>query len=367
MADSLAELASLLYEAAVQPHMWHNAVNRLAHSLNADSVAIFGHPAPPATGAVFSDNLREMAHWFISEGGHLINPRPERGLRAAGAIITEANLFSAWELENLPFNREMINRFGFRYEAGSAFTRIGDVSLLFTTQRTRRRGPYLPQDVANIGALIPHLRRASEIGVRLAEARAAGRLEAYETLGCGCVLIDFAGRVRGMNKAAERLLGRGIAIVCGRLTATHRGGDAGLQALITGILSRRDLASAHPPPFAVLPRAEARPLIAHGIPILRAAEDLFQHVQALLLITDPEDVKEPDEAILRQAFKLTAAEARLAAALARGEDIAGAAYRYGLSIETVRTQLKSILGKTDTHRQAELVALLNRVILPLRR
>ena len=65
-------------------------------------------------------------------------------------------------------------------------------------------------------------------------------------------------------------------------------------------------------------------------------------------------------AILRTIFKLTNAEARLAAHLASGESIEAAAAKLAISPLTVRTQLKAIFTKTNTHRQSELVALLSR-------
>jgi DNA-binding CsgD family transcriptional regulator len=69
----------------------------------------------------------------------------------------------------------------------------------------------------------------------------------------------------------------------------------------------------------------------------------------------------PDGAMLARAFGLTPAEARLCMELAEGLTVAQAADRLGLARETVRHRLKTVFYKTDTHRQAELVALLLRV------
>lgn len=66
------------------------------------------------------------------------------------------------------------------------------------------------------------------------------------------------------------------------------------------------------------------------------------------------------EAALRRRFRLTPAEARLAMEIAGGTDLTTAANRLGVARETVRSQLRAVFAKTDTHRQAELVALLAR-------
>ncbi|MFL5282677.1 MAG: helix-turn-helix transcriptional regulator [Rhodopila sp.] len=63
-------------------------------------------------------------------------------------------------------------------------------------------------------------------------------------------------------------------------------------------------------------------------------------------------------------FDLTAAEARVARALASGEVVDAIAATDGTSPNTVRTHVRSVLGKTGCHRQADLVALLNGIWSP---
>jgi DNA-binding CsgD family transcriptional regulator len=66
----------------------------------------------------------------------------------------------------------------------------------------------------------------------------------------------------------------------------------------------------------------------------------------------------PSVPFLRAAFGLTQAEADLAVALCAGASLAEFAAARGSSIHTARTQLRALLGKTRTDRQAELVGLL---------
>jgi DNA-binding CsgD family transcriptional regulator len=64
------------------------------------------------------------------------------------------------------------------------------------------------------------------------------------------------------------------------------------------------------------------------------------------------------EAELRTRYKLTPAEARLAAFMAGGARLVDAAAELGIAKETARTQLRAIFAKTRTGRQAALVALM---------
>lgn len=67
------------------------------------------------------------------------------------------------------------------------------------------------------------------------------------------------------------------------------------------------------------------------------------------------------ERILRSAFGLTQAEARIAISVMNGEDLETIARARGVTVATIRSQLKSIFAKTRTHRQAELAAFVGRI------
>jgi DNA-binding CsgD family transcriptional regulator len=76
------------------------------------------------------------------------------------------------------------------------------------------------------------------------------------------------------------------------------------------------------------------------------------------VITDPELQPASFKERLRMAFSLTESEAQLAALLANGEELREAARKLQITYGTARTRLAQIFQKTDTRRQAELVALL---------
>jgi DNA-binding CsgD family transcriptional regulator len=73
------------------------------------------------------------------------------------------------------------------------------------------------------------------------------------------------------------------------------------------------------------------------------------------------DLPLPSEARLRQLFDLTPAEARLARGLARGDALEEVAGELNIKMTTARSQLASIFSKTQTRRQAGLVAILIRL------
>jgi DNA-binding CsgD family transcriptional regulator len=99
----------------------------------------------------------------------------------------------------------------------------------------------------------------------------------------------------------------------------------------------------------------------HPLAILRipAEQDI------VLLLVDLERPTLPSTEVLRRIFGLTPAESRVASGLASGFSPDNVAHKHGIHKTTVRTQLASVFAKTNTTRQAELVALLVRLaILP---
>ncbi len=61
------------------------------------------------------------------------------------------------------------------------------------------------------------------------------------------------------------------------------------------------------------------------------------------------------EATVQEAFGLTPAEVDIVRGITLGLPVKDIAEARGRSAETVRTQLRSILSKTETHSQSELV------------
>jgi DNA-binding CsgD family transcriptional regulator len=64
---------------------------------------------------------------------------------------------------------------------------------------------------------------------------------------------------------------------------------------------------------------------------------------------------------LRRLYGLTEAETEVAIDLATGRALAEIAAARGTSIDTVRSQVKAALAKTNSRRQADLAALVNRL------
>lgn len=240
-------------------------------------------------------------------------------------------------------------------------------AVVISLNRSQRQAGSFAEDISYAKQLLPHLRSAYAIMRRLswAESQSLSLAAAIERFGVGMALVDAKGRCVYRNMAAEEAFaaGCGLALTPAQtFRCAVPDAQRTLQAALT--LAARD---ALPAPQRIhvrdalgtirfvlvvtMLRGDARSLGAKGNDPCAA---IFIHTPSLV-------PKAPD-ALLREAFLLTPAEARLAALLAMGADVAQCTNTLHVSLATIRTQLRSLFAKTGTHRQAELVAALNFVL-----
>jgi DNA-binding CsgD family transcriptional regulator len=183
-----------------------------------------------------------------------------------------------------------------------------------------------------------------------------------ETLGCGVILLDQRNRVAFSNPEADRILAArdGLTLGVNGITAMQPAINDRLQALQRRLVSGQIV---HGSQRIRVPRTSGS--LEYVVEVFRLGYGVeipeeFRPVVALF-ISDAARTGGIDPATFRAHYGLSAAEIELAAELADGVPIAHIAIKRRKSVHTVRSQLKGILRKTQTHRQAELAALLSHV------
>lgn len=185
-------------------------------------------------------------------------------------------------------------------------------------------------------------------------------LRALERVPWGVLLLDDTGRVWFANAEAKRIVtdGDGLMLrkdaLTARLWTCARALDAAIRrataadAALEGdvVLVEREEGH-HPYQVTVWPDA--------GCPASGCRRGC-----CLITVIDPARDRATAPEKLGRLFHLTTAESTLAAALADGVGLSEYARAAGITLNTARCQLKAIFGKTGTHRQGELVALLLR-------
>jgi DNA-binding CsgD family transcriptional regulator len=203
--------------------------------------------------------------------------------------------------------------------------------------------------------LIPHFRRALGIRARV-DAPAAGNPigAAADTLATG-ILVLKQGQNVFANREARRILDQGNA-----LHLTRSGLRAG-DGVADRELRRRMSAAARPrgslptEALAVRRPTSCAPYLVRVLSV-RGGDPFEVERMVAVLIVDPDRRAAPEPDDLCTAFGLSAAQARIATRLCRGETLRAAAGGERIALETARVHLKAAFRKTGTHRQPELIA-----------
>jgi DNA-binding CsgD family transcriptional regulator len=174
------------------------------------------------------------------------------------------------------------------------------------------------------------------------------------------IALDGHGFVVDANAAADVVFDDNIRIKDRRLFVRDPDSRTLLKGVIDQLAGSPCLNALAVEPV-VVPRTDKLPVIVRIWPFEGPSHPPAQEVRALLTLNALGPRPGPPAAILAKTFHLTPAEARLACIIARGAPPDIAARELKISRETARNQLKSVFGKTDTHRQSELVALLMQV------
>jgi DNA-binding CsgD family transcriptional regulator/PAS domain-containing protein len=350
-----------LYDAATEPSAWERLGARLATALGGQTSALW---------IVEHGHVREMVSSLPAEAVtqyqqyyHTLDPWAARTSRTPrlqarlGPELVPQRVVLASE-----FYHDWGARFGVCHVVGAVMPLDvrATATLGLALERPSTAEAFTDADRQRLNLVLPHLQRAVQLRRRLVH------LEAHTQVGCaalnvlplGVVVAAADGAIVFANTAAEGLARRDEGLrLGGRLSglgamqpleaqrlrgliqAVTHGGAGGLLRI-----TRRTR-----PPLAAL----VAPLPTRLRPTTAVAPAL-----ALVLITDPADGPVLTVPALQQLFALTAAEAGVALALAAGrraEDIAAAR---GVSLPTVRTQIRQILEKTGARHLRDLSRLL---------
>lgn len=219
-----------------------------------------------------------------------------------------------------------------------------------------------PAEVAHrIRLLTPHLDRGIALLQRLNEQRsiALGLESILARIQTAVLTVTPALRIGFVNPAAETLLRQedGLWVKDGYLAARSPRDQQRLETAVMCAHRRRGGAVVVP-----IQRKDALPAYRASVFVLRRRDALIEldhNAEVVLFVDDQsEDITLARTDVVARTFQLTPAEARLAVHLASGVSLTEAADRFGVTHNTVRAQLRAIFDKTDTHRQADLVRLL---------
>lgn len=345
-----------IYDAALAPGGLLSIAATLTELADGGSTHLSLRAADGSTEAVchgLSDEAlpRYAAHY------HRLNPcTPIARERGLFHITRVKDYMSDQEFQRTEFYSDFLRVFDTVRIMGTPQVSIAsDYALEIGVHRGARNRDFSDGSVRRLQHVLPHLRRALQLRRRLGGLDYSDiGIAVLEAFAFGCVVCDATGRVIFAN-AAARCLEAEDRIV---LAASRHGigaPEAGQSRKLAAVVAETALGGTGG--AMALTAADGRRLFAMVTPLpLRLA----WHPDHVLVTLRSEDAEPPfNTERLRIVFGLTPAEARLSVSLAAGRSLAEIGAELRLSENTLRTHIASVLRKTDTANQRELVRMLN--------
>ena len=358
-AEHIEAVIPILYDAALAPEQWAQALARAARVLAAGVGTLTRRAIATGSGVSLGRGIDPPG---ADEFFAYFAPRSPLFRRVAGltrgAIATDQDLLPKAEFQR----SEIYNEYFLKHEVNALIAmplwRDDSEIICVHFARPPKAAEFDHADKARLGRLAPHLQRAFTLARRLglSEARTECGLELFERTRQAVLVVDGDAHVHFANGAAEGLLGAadGLAAGPGGLRGAQVAGTRRLRAAIARAASGADSDA------VLLERAAAPPLYALATPLRGAHFWLGAGgPYVLLTLSDPQRRPAPAPRLLSELFGLTSAEASVALLLQQGRDLNATAAALGITRNTVRTHLRAALAKTGCHRQAELVLCLS--------
>lgn len=373
-----ARLLDVVYEAALQPQQWSLALEHASRWLSASRALLFTPGAAiDVNGFFYSHGVsaEEMTIWSSRYVGQdFWTARVvERGLAYEGSIVRDGDLSTREELLASDYYREHLVRMDIGWLMTGVILAPPDgtlpVVVLSNYRGVHADGGFDDVSRVRMGLLLPHLSRALAVMLRLrrAEHNAAASASALDALGCGVALLDGRGRVVHANRRAESIWCEADGLrrdIQNQIRVSDAAGQRGWHAALCATLDSAGRV-AHFSEALSVPRTSGEGGYLLQLSRLPAGGGRFGQVGehageacVIVFITDSERVAEPDAQVLIRLYGLSAAEARTAQALAGGARMGTVAETLGLSVNTLKSQLKQIYAKTGCGSRAELTRLL---------
>ena len=183
---------------------------------------------------------------------------------------------------------------------------------------------------------------------------------------CAAFVIEENRLIREANHAAEQLFSSGQSVIVRneRCFLPDKEADSRFGAALDRLarkiptdetrISFRTTAGVWQITLAALPSS----ISSNSLALLMPSRPL---ILALVTEIQPAITDAVDLSALRVTFGLTPSEISFCRRMLFGETVSGAAEQLGITVETARTRLKSILQKTGTSRQGQLMLLLSKL------
>lgn len=362
------DLAEAIYDGLRQPPLIHDVMERFAGMMGCDAAYLkivdqkLGEVLIGVGGGAPEGSDRDYLENYLETDVRV--PRVNKAAR--GVILDDRQLISAEEVRRSAFHHEFLPRYDLGYLAHVNLARSPRFTTIVTCAQAARRGEFDGRQIRTLAAYVPHFAQSCDLYLRLRELGGYAVLmtAAFDSLPMAGFILDVGGDVIFLNAMARDILADrdGLVIREGRLAATDPKAARAMSAALARVRSPVVGADPDGGPVAVIGRPSGRPgyrLEVRPLPLSSGFRHDTANALIFAILHDPARAAQTAERRLRREYRLTPAETELALAVAGGAALRDYADARGVTIGTVRFQMKQVLAKTECRRQADLVRLIS--------
>jgi len=374
-AEQLSALIGTVYDAALDPARWIDAVEQACRFLNCGA-GVLG-----AADSLRSD-INLLIHWgydpdyfqrYLDHYFHIDPLMQPAYRRRVGEVFTFSGYEGRADVLKSAYYKEWVEPQGWIDLMECALDRTASGIALLRCVRHKDVGYVTNAEIRRMKLIVPHFRRAVLIGkvIDHHKIRSAAFAETIDGLATAVFLVNAQGGLVHANHSAQAMLDtrdpftavRGVLTAfdqrtnraLGEAVVAARDGDAGIEA--SGIAIH-------------LSGPGGDHFIAHVLPLTagarRQAGTIHAAVAALFVRKAVIDLPAAIGAAT-QIYGLTPAEGRVLRAVIEVGGVEPVAAMLDASRSTIKTHLEHLFGKTGTRRQADLVKLVAGFESPARR
>lgn len=377
MNASTARLHSAIeaiYDAAPEPAKWPQVLDKIVDCFDDVGAILQWRKDDGTFGTIATESLIGAQQDYI-EGGWSqrdikANRAMERGYFFSGTPFCDRHVCTDDELRIDPFCARFLIKHGLGWFGAVAVSPDPQIGVLLSIQRDlKKKAQYSDDELDILAHLGRHVEKSLRLSIKLLDAEATNLAvgEALARIDVGVFALDSLGRVLFSNSSGQRLVGDVIELENGHLRIRHEAAQKAFEGEITRtILGGLNKLTIHSKPIIAQSISSDQRYVFYVLPLASAAhlsEEFLTRTKAILLAVEQKIGEPADPTLVRDVFDLTLGEARVAALVGSGVTLDDAAVRLGVAKETVRSLLKGVFRKVGVSRQAELVALLVRMML----
>jgi DNA-binding CsgD family transcriptional regulator len=282
----------------------------------------------------------------------------------AGRVMTGEELVDPEDLVRTDFYQRFLKQHGLFHWLCGVLSRGNDVVHYVAVHRSKTQVAFDDADKALLAFILQHLRISLENHWALRSERSAKAIltGVSDRLATAVFVVDQDGRVLLRNEASDEFLERykALQIVDARIAAGADQENRVLSKAITEVVSGTPNGSGTIEKIVTLGDNDTQhPFIVS----IRAAGKFFCNETrdyrdaAVVLAKISESWRNAEMCSFSKTYRLTPAQARLTGLILSGHSRTDAARQLNVSENTVRSHLKQVYLKTNTHGQMELVQL----------